>query len=809
MKFILQKENLQQARSILKKLDITEDDVRFKDLKEYYEERLGNNWGYFGFLTNLIFKQGEHLSSVKKLIDFIVDDKDIIKSLPKNIIKYTSIEKISDDITIQLEWRKYRQEFVNELSGKIKTLAKKDEDLKNEYINSDENTKKDILQNFIPKIARYTDYRKFKSDLKSFLNKTDDIETIIKDIKNQEHAYLVYNENNVVIAEIYKYEASCKLGSKAWCISTEKFHWNDYVSGMNKQYFIWNLNVPKSSNESQVGVTIKEDGTVRTAHYKNDKRASIELYLTKYNIPTEVLTPIDINKDFSKLEKADRLDEGVFTNLIKSDNKELIKKYYDIIPNRLKIKYNLYNEEELSKMNLSDTTKEVLSSDNSKIKRIVNYLSLEEILNSEERKFVDKMTFVDKIYFLKKAMTLNLDYGSDFHESNITEKLFPNTDVYTIDFDEELIYVKREEKDQFFDEFLGMYTETYHHLNSITTHSSMYNDTEEINYCYNALTSDQGLEFMEVLEFLEKNSYHEKLKEYFTKFIKTYTDNNGIEYYDVESFFLKVGLKEVFEVLELCSSAIEEGADQYISEDMQLFSDLENKFDFDSFNIGIGIPIDLIIDSFDDKELKDEGFDYDNWVNNTPLSNQVPAFNSEEGTYEYYSMAQVSEEYKEKIDNQLEKLTSDLEFELAEFLEMNNEKAHNALIDNGYVGDTESGWQYKEFFFYRKTKGDIVSIIPIESIIENGNAVMYIMETKVFKEELRILKNTNIVTDGSEEKPNRWGSSEKELNSKNINVKQINIFDRFGERTKDPNQLSLFEEKLIINFKKFKQRKSI
>lgn len=807
MKFILLQENLQQARSILKKLDISEDDIRFKDFKEYYEQKLGNNWGYFGFLTNLIFKQGEHTSSVKKLIDYIVNNKDIIKSLPKNITNYSSLEKISDDITIQEGWKKYKQEFVNQLSGGIKQKAKKDEDLKDEYINSDENTKKDILQNFIPKIARYDNYKRFKEDLKSFLNKTDDIETILKDIENQDNAYLVYNKNNIIIAEIYKYEASCELGSKAWCISTGKGSWDMYVSGLEKQYFVWNLNLPKSSNDSQLGATIREDGTVRTAHYKNDNKASLRNYTEKYNIPIELFTPIDLDKDFTKLLKADRLNDEVFDGIIRNNNRELIEKYYDKIPNKLKIKHSIYTDEDLNNMGLSDITKEILSANNDKLIKTVNYLSIEETPDSEIKNFVNKMTFVDKIYFLKRIMTVNLDYGSDFDEKIITKKLFPNTDITMIDIDEEMVYIDKD-KEEFFDDFLDIHTEVYYHLSSITTHSSMYGDTGEIDYCYNALSSDQGLEFMEILEYIEKNSLHKRLKNYFTEFITNYNDNQGIEYYNTESLFLKLGLKEVFEVLELCSSAIEEGADQFIGEDMDAFINLENKFDFDE---AVGIPINMILDSFNEDKLTDSEFEYNDWANDHPLYKEVPDFHSMEGTYEYFGMAEVSEEYKNKIDEQLKKITDNIELELSNFLEKNDEKAHKYLIDNGYnENEKSSNWQLNDLFYYEKITGDITSIIPLTSIIENGNAVMYIIKKEALEEEKFLISKLNISTDGSDVKPRKWENDNiKRLREKGVNVKQINIFDRFEERTKDPNQLSLFEENLIINFKKFKQRKSI
>ena len=215
MRYILLRENLQQARKILKNLGIEETNPEFIEIKKL----LGNNLGYLGMFTKLFYKFRYPLDELVRLKAIIDNNKQLLKDLPKQIIEYTNIEELEDNINVVKEWVIYRREFVRKLPSILRNTAHNDEEIKNIFVQLTDKQKEYIYKTFIRIISDYRDYDQFKRDLYNVVESSDqELSELLQRIEDEEHAYLIYNKDNIVVAEIYSHETSCKLGTKSWCI---------------------------------------------------------------------------------------------------------------------------------------------------------------------------------------------------------------------------------------------------------------------------------------------------------------------------------------------------------------------------------------------------------------------------------------------------------------------------------------------------------------------------------------------------------------------------------------------------------------
>jgi hypothetical protein len=75
-------------------------------------------------------------------------------------------------------------------------------------------------------------------------------------------ANIVFSENGIIIVEVMTYAANKFLNSHVnHCIVNYASYWPTYLGDYNKQYYIYNTNIPTTQEESTIGVTIKPDRT--------------------------------------------------------------------------------------------------------------------------------------------------------------------------------------------------------------------------------------------------------------------------------------------------------------------------------------------------------------------------------------------------------------------------------------------------------------------------------------------------------------------------------------------------------------------
>ena len=143
-------------------------------------------------------------------------------------------------------------------------------------------------------LFRYKNIREFIKAAQNYL-KSSENETIIAfydkiNSCNERYGFLgsdtIYEDNGILIIEVKSFQANQFLnGHTRHCIKDYSSQWDNYVSNHNnKQYYIYNFNIPQYDNYSTIGITIQPGQSVRACHAKDDANimSSIKGILKKW-----------------------------------------------------------------------------------------------------------------------------------------------------------------------------------------------------------------------------------------------------------------------------------------------------------------------------------------------------------------------------------------------------------------------------------------------------------------------------------------------------------------------------------------------
>jgi hypothetical protein len=133
-------------------------------------------------------------------------------------------------------------------------------------------------------LNRYTNIREFIKSGQNYLRSSEN-ETILAfydkiNTCNEKYGFLgadtVYEENGILIIEVKSFQANQFLnGHTRHCIKDYSSQWESYVaSHNNKQYYIYNFNIPQYDNYSTIGITIEPGQKIRACHAKDDANIS-------------------------------------------------------------------------------------------------------------------------------------------------------------------------------------------------------------------------------------------------------------------------------------------------------------------------------------------------------------------------------------------------------------------------------------------------------------------------------------------------------------------------------------------------------
>jgi len=324
-------ENLNLANKILKDRGISLENKNFKEAKEFLTKN--NSIGYLGYALKMS-SWDSNLSFIMNLVKFMVEKKELLKLLPKDISTYDDATILQIDIN-KIEMSRMLKKLTNKLTNKNLVDLLKISDISNWYddivyfLSIDSSDQKE----FLSKTDKYKDVESFMNDLKDFV---DDHKTgftygnVLKQINSMSDndISVLYNSNDMILCKIHTYEASRKIGSTSWCIVGDRDQFLRYTqSGENFQYFFFNFNKGISPNLKMIAFTMNQDNEITASHDRYDNWFNgVINYLNSIGIKEKIFTlnsrefmKIKINKEIFINHYADEIIRIVY---IQDKNKE-------------------------------------------------------------------------------------------------------------------------------------------------------------------------------------------------------------------------------------------------------------------------------------------------------------------------------------------------------------------------------------------------------------------------------------------------------------------------------------------------------
>jgi len=153
------------------------------------------------------------------------------------------------------------------------------------------------------------------------------------------------NKKGILIIEVRSYSANVMLnGHTAHCIKDSSGNWDSYIGDHdNKQYYIYDFNVPLTDDRSTIGITIEPRQSVRACHNRRDTSVGttkfkdiLKSYENDHNIDIDLwsllkpMTSEEIErKERAKIANRKIIQPGLtleeITKLIKDDNADINK----------------------------------------------------------------------------------------------------------------------------------------------------------------------------------------------------------------------------------------------------------------------------------------------------------------------------------------------------------------------------------------------------------------------------------------------------------------------------------------------------
>jgi hypothetical protein len=267
------------------------ENVPADELSQIYKKLLENK----DILTNLEINIDDNL--VKKQFDLNFINLDITNN-SENLIdgldrleQNRKIKKLVDSLTPVLKAAYLRASEnnklkISEIAAGFNQLGIKDgvvdEQAKNKYWSGFFGTMimREGKMVYSSALARYTTIDEFIKAAQNYLKSTDNDQIIAfydkinlaNDRFGNGGADIVFDQNGILVIEVKSFPTNQLLnGHTSHCIKDSMYQWENYVSSHNnKQYYIYNFNIPQYDNKSTIGVTIEPGQKVRAAHDRAD-----------------------------------------------------------------------------------------------------------------------------------------------------------------------------------------------------------------------------------------------------------------------------------------------------------------------------------------------------------------------------------------------------------------------------------------------------------------------------------------------------------------------------------------------------------
>jgi len=260
-------ENMQQARSILAKMKIPEQDQSFQRLKQMLLD--DNRIGYVGKFTQWLFQDHEPWEKITEVYD-------MLKNHPTAVPPIHTFKRLEDlfdflqgsgiDVKVSQVINaipsRARRNVTDDLKKLIELNIKYAEPLKDFY--SKKGGKFKDAKSLYNETTALIDNLSGGFNLTAMKNKIKDKGCNVE---------VVLERPDLLVIRPIDYNASNALGSSSWCISYSKNYWDSYADVFSNQYFIYDFTKPLSDKKSMIGVTVNPDGSFKASHFKDDSVA--------------------------------------------------------------------------------------------------------------------------------------------------------------------------------------------------------------------------------------------------------------------------------------------------------------------------------------------------------------------------------------------------------------------------------------------------------------------------------------------------------------------------------------------------------
>lgn len=369
-------EQQSEIRSKLKTIRLKDDDIRnierdpdFIKIRELLKDNLGYTYMfvYFYFVEMVSF---EELNSLyNKLITY----KDLLDRLPKkfdinfidpnipnncevlvdgldNLEDYRKIKKMIDKLTPELK-KDYNdsplmiKDQFSQVARSFDQVGNGDESKKIKLWKSFFGEIKDVdgKKVYFGPLRRYSNIREFIKAAQNYLKSSENEDIIAfydkinscNDKFGQLGADIVLDEGGILIIEVKSFQANQMLnGHTRHCIKDYMSQWENYVSSKdNKQYYIYNFNIPQYENLSTIGITIGPGSKIYACHLKDDQgfseriKSTLNEWEKKYSINTNILRDILVPMSKEEIERRERAKIAEREIVKRGISIEQIKKY--------------------------------------------------------------------------------------------------------------------------------------------------------------------------------------------------------------------------------------------------------------------------------------------------------------------------------------------------------------------------------------------------------------------------------------------------------------------------------------------------
>ena len=297
------KEEQDEIKKKVRELKISDDQVRQLERDPEFlklRELLADNIGYLYNFTYMYYVEMTPLEEIQRLYNKILEYRDLMDKLPKkfdvNFIdtNANNTEKLEDGLDFLENYRKVKK-IVDRLPNYLKREYRNaTETIKNNFDevasafyelgkgddgNVSEEKRDALWETFFGGIRRYRTLNDFIRAAQNYLKASANSDTVafykkINDCNDKfgiAGADIVFDEAGILIIEVKSFAANQLLNSHTrHCIASYSGHWNSYLGDRNKQYYIYNFNIPQYDNKSVMGITIQPGQRINAAHDKSD-----------------------------------------------------------------------------------------------------------------------------------------------------------------------------------------------------------------------------------------------------------------------------------------------------------------------------------------------------------------------------------------------------------------------------------------------------------------------------------------------------------------------------------------------------------